>query len=125
VNTTPKSRAAFPRELRAAVLWLGIPVILATCFVTWSSWGFIETMTGGVFKPKWEDYETMIATDALIGLTPREAARLIEYPADLGESDGKPFAEFYLQHLGIAGWVWITADLDEGGRITHAEVIVD
>jgi len=102
---------------------LVIAVILGA--LVWSSWGFVELMTGGVFKPKWEEYEAIVASNALVGLTPEEASRILEYPADLGTSEDGPFAEFYLEHLGFVGWVWIEADLDATGRITHAELIVD
>ncbi len=108
--------------LKATLLVLAL-VAVSLAFVTWYMWGFLEWTTGGILKPRWDDYEAMIAKDALIGLTPQQAAKLIEYPADVGQSDDGPHAEFYLDHIGF--FTWITADLDEQGRITHAEFVVD
>ncbi|HZW11126.1 MAG TPA: hypothetical protein VFF69_14585 [Phycisphaerales bacterium] len=110
------------REVVYAVLAAALVAAILGA-VVWSNWGFVEWMTGGVFKPRREEYEALLTSHALVGLTPEEGSRILAYPADVGMSGDGPSAQFYLEHLGF--FVWITADLDERGRITRAELIVD
>lgn len=111
-----------PSLAKALTALAALPIVCVALLV-WANWGFVEWTTGGVFKPTWDDYQSMLAGDALIGLTPAQAAKLIEYPADVCQTEDGPQAEFYLDHVGF--FTWITADLDEHGRITRVQIIVD
>jgi len=127
-KTTSSSVLAQPLSRRQGLWATGIVIsisLLCVGVVTVVFWPLVEIMTGGVFKPKWESYETMVADGSLIGLTPDEAERIIEYPARLHTGDGVPVAMFDIVHLGWIDPCWIEGKLDEDGRITSVELVYD